>query len=126
MEKGKVYDQHAENNEFLSKLSFYKEEIHILEGRLAEVASKNSAKECLAEVEHFQNQLIIQRNNIDEIKHLVNQDEARLVKEIEANNVAVDHRSVDFHSNEKEQVETFEHHFNALRQELNAFFSKWM
>lgn len=126
MEKGKIYDQHAENKEFISKLDFYKEEISILESRLEEVSAKNNQKECLTELEHFQNQLIIQRNNIDEIRHQVVVDEDRLVAEINKNEVAVDHRSVPFHIAEKEQVETFEKNFNDLRKELNLFFSKWM
>jgi hypothetical protein len=63
--KAKIYDQHAENTEWTSKLNFYKDDIKIMTGRLEEVASKNSSKEVLAQVEHFQNQLIIQRNNID-------------------------------------------------------------
>ncbi len=126
MEKAKIYDQHAENTEFVNKLTFYKEEISILENRLEEIATKNNSKECLAELEKFQNQLIVQRNNIDEIKHVVVIDEARLVKEVEKNMVAVDHRHVEFHAEEKEAVESFETNFNELRKDLNAFFSKWM
>ncbi len=126
MEKGKIYDQHAENKEFMSKLNFYKEELSILESRLEEISTKNNQKECLTELEHFQNQLIIQRNNIDEIKHQVNVDEDRLMAEINKNEVAVDRRSVPFHEAEKEQVETFERNFNDMRKELNLFFSKWM
>jgi hypothetical protein len=126
MEKGKILDQHSENNEFLEKLSFYKDDIKILQNRLDEVVSKNNSSDCLKEVEHFQNQLIIQRNNIDEIKHKVVVDEDRLVKEIEKNEVAVDHRKVDFHQDEKDAIETFEKNFNEIRKELNLFFTKWM
>lgn len=126
MEKGKVFEQHAENKEFIGKLTFYKDEIQILQNRLDEVAAKNNQLECMKEVEHFQNQLIIQKNNIDEIKHKVVLDEDRLVKEIEKNEVAIDHRSIDFHAEEKEDVETFERVFNELRKEINLFFTKWM
>lgn len=126
MEKGKVFEQHAENKEFIGKLTFYKDEIQILQNRLDEVAAKNNQLECMKEVEHFQNQLIIQKNNIDEIKHKVVLDEDRLLKEIEKNEVAIDHRSIDFHAEEKEDVETFERVFNELRKEINLFFTKWM
>lgn len=126
MEKGKVFEQHAENKEFIGKLTFYKDEIQILQNRLDEVAAKNNQLECMKEVEHFQNQLIIQKNNIDEIKHKVVLDEDRLVKEIEKNEVAIDHRSIYFHAEEKEDVETFERVFNELRKEINLFFTKWM
>jgi hypothetical protein len=126
MEKGKVFDQHLENSEFFGKLTFYKDEIKILQNRLDEVAAKNNQSDCMKDVEHFQNQLIIQKNNIDEIKHKVVLDEDRLMKEIEKNEVAIDHRSVEFHSEEKEAVETFERIFNDFRKEINLFFTKWM
>lgn len=126
MEKGKVFAQHEENVEFLKKLDFYAEEISIHQGRLDEVASKNSAADCLTMVERFQNQLIIQKNNIDEIRHEVKQDENRLEKEITENPVAVDHRSVPYHEAEKDKVDSFEKNFNDLRAEMKEFFAKWM
>ncbi len=126
MEKGKIYDQHAENKEFLSKLDFYKEKIQILQNRLDEVTSKNNNKDFLVEVEHFQNQLIIQKNNVDEIRHRVVLDEDRLVKEIAKNEVAVEHRSAEFHTKEKEDVTRLEATFNELNHEMNTFFTKWM
>lgn len=46
--------------EFCSILSFYTDEIKVLENRLAEVAAKNTGSGVLFQVEHFQNQLIIQ------------------------------------------------------------------
>ena len=55
--------------EWLKGLSFYEDEIYIMENRLAEVAMKNSSFEARQGVEHFQNQFVIQRNNIDELKH---------------------------------------------------------
>jgi len=121
-----IYQQHEENREFTSKLDFYKDEIKILEGRLGELASKNSKNDILSELEKYQNQLIIQRNNIDEIAHKVKINEDTLEKEIEKNPVAVDHRHVPNHGAEKELVEGFETNFHSLRSDLNRFISKWM
>ncbi len=67
----KIYTQHADHTEWLSKLKFYTDEISILKGRLEEIASKNNQQNVLAQVEHFQNQLIVQKNNIDEISHTI-------------------------------------------------------
>ena len=106
--KAKIYDQHAENTEWTSKLNFYKDEIKIMTGRLEEVAAKNSSKEVLAQVERFQNQMIIQRNNIDEALHAVKINEEKLQAEINENPVAVDHRSVEYHAIEKDMVDSFE------------------
>ena len=124
--QGTIYTQHKENKEWISKLAFYKDEIKMLTGRIEELASKNTFNEVLVGVERFQNQLIIQRNNIDEILHLVKLNEKVLIAEIIANPVAVDHRKLEYHIKEKDMVETFEKNFNELRAEFNKFACKWM
>jgi hypothetical protein len=121
-----IYKQHEENTEWINKLNFYKDEIKIMTGRLEEVASKNSGDDALAEVERFQNQLIIQRNNIDNISHEVKMNEEALIAEIKENPVAVDHRKVEYHAKEQDLVDSFEKNFNDLRDDFNRFSAKWM
>jgi hypothetical protein len=77
-------------------------------------------------VEHFQNQFIIQRNHIDELAHQIKANENTLVKEIEQNPVAVDHRKVDSHDAENDFMDFFEKNFATPRAEFNQFLSKWM
>jgi hypothetical protein len=121
-----IYTQHEENTEWTNKLNFYRDEIKILQDRLEEIADKNNHEDVLKSVSHFQNQWIIQRNNIDEIMHNVKINEEKLQAEIKSNPVAVDHRKVAYHEEEKEAVESFEKVFNGLRTEFNTFASKWM
>lgn len=121
-----IFNQHSENTEWVQKLDFYKDQVTILQGRLEEIAQKNNQDEVLSEIEHFQNQFIVQRNNIDEIRHLIRENEQQLQAEITSNPVAVDHRKVAYHEQEKNAVESFEHVFNELREEFNKFSSKWM
>jgi predicted RNA-binding protein len=122
----KIYTQHADHTEWMNKLKFYTDEISIMKGRLEEIASKNSHQEVLAQVEHFQNQFIVQKNNIDEISHVINLDEKVIEKEINKNPVAVDHREMPSHSAEKESMDAFEKNFNELRTEFKTFAAKWM
>ncbi len=122
----KLYTQHADHTEWLSKLKFYNDEISIMKGRLGELASKNNQSDVLAQVEHFQNQLIVQKNNIDELAHTIKVDESSLEKEVNKNPVAVDHREMPSHSKEKEAVDAFEKNFNELRAEFKTFAAKWM
>jgi hypothetical protein len=122
----KIYTQHADHTEWLSKLKFYTDEISILKGRLEEIASKNNKQDVLAQVEHFQNQLIVQKNNIDEISHTIKLDESSIEKEVNKNPVAVDHREMPSHSKQKEAVDAFEKNFNELRTEFKIFAAKWM
>lgn len=122
----KLYTQHADHTEWISKLKFYVDEITVMKGRLGEIASKNNQSDVLAQVEHFQNQLIVQKNNIDELAHNIKIDENTLEKEVNKNPVAVDHREMPSHSNEKEAVDAFEKNFNELRAEFKTFAAKWM
>jgi len=122
----KIYDQHAEHTDWLSKMKFYTDEISVIKNRLGEIASKNTDKEVLAQIEHFQNQMIIQKNNIDEISHAIKMDEEALQKEIKENPTAVDHRKVVYHAKEKDAVDSFEKNFNEIRNEFKAFAAKWI
>jgi hypothetical protein len=124
--KENIFDQHLENQDWLKRLDFYKEEIVILKERLEEVTGKNNAPEFLKDVEHYQNQFIIQRNNIDELTHSIKVNERGLVKEVHANPVAVDHRKVENHESESNFLAYFEKNFAGLRAEYNKFLSKWM
>ena len=124
--KVNIIDQHLENQDWLKRLDFYKEEIAILKERLDEVTGKNNAPDFLKDVEHFQNQFIVQRNNIDELGHSIKMNEQSLVKEVNANPIAVDHRKVENHETEADFITYFEKNFAELRGEYNRFLSKWM
>jgi hypothetical protein len=124
--KAKIIDQHLENQDWLKRLDFYKEEIVILKERLDEVTSKNNASDFLKDVEHFQNQFIVQRNNIDELAHAIKMNETKLVKEVHTNPIAVDHRKVESHEAEADFIGYFEKNFAQLRGEYNQFLTKWM
>ena len=124
--KANIFDQHSENQDWLKSLDFYKEEILILKKRLEEVTGKNNAPEFLKEVEHYQNQFIVQRNNIDELSHAIKMNEKEIVKEVNANPVAVEHRKVENHETESDFLGYFEKNFARLRTEYNKFLSKWM
>ena len=126
MKTEKIYTQHEENKEWHSKLLFYADEIKIMKHRLEEIVTKNTSKDILAGVEHFQNQLIIQKNTIDTIKHGVNISEDALIKNISNNEVAVDHREVKDHTETREMLVTFEKTFTDLKHELNNSLIKWM
>ena len=124
--KTTVYSQHYEHTQWLSKLSFYADEISVMQNRLDEIAAKNTAKEVKMKIEHFQNQLLIQKNNIDVIKHAIVHDEKLLNDNIMKNETAVDHRKLEDHVKEREDIESFETNFNNLRKELNLFLAEWM
>ncbi|MBK7888025.1 MAG: hypothetical protein IPJ86_12270 [Bacteroidetes bacterium] len=124
MEKKYVYDLHAEHREWLNKIAFYKDEIKIMRHRLEQVTEKNTSKEVLALVEHFQNQLIVQDEQNDILRHNVKEYENVIEDHLKKNEVAADRLKWDDHTNMRDQVDTYEKIFNDLRKELIGFLAK--
>src|ERR1700751_127661 len=124
--KTTIYSQHYEHTEWLNKLSFYADETSVMQKRIEEIATRNTAKEVKIKLEHFQNQLLIQQNNIDALKHLIKHDEKLLQSNIVQNQTAVDHRKMEDHVKERADIESFESNFNKLRKEVNLFLAELM
>jgi hypothetical protein len=124
--KTTIYSQHYEHTEWLNKLSFYVDEISVMQNRIEEIAKKNTAKEVKIKIEHFQNQLLIQKKNIDALKRHIKDDERLLQDNIMKNETAVDHRKIEDHLAERKDIEDFENNFNNLRKEFNLFLAEWM
>lgn len=117
---------HHDHREWKNVLSFYEEDIAVMKKRLEEVASKNTDRDMHGLVERFQNKLIIQKEQIDILRHDINDCEDSIIKNVENNPVASDKRKIDDHTELRERVQTFELLFNKLRKDLNAFVAKWM
>ncbi|TAH18035.1 MAG: hypothetical protein EAZ08_12605 [Cytophagales bacterium] len=121
-----ISEQHQENKQWAANLAFYKDELQVLRNRLGEISAKNSATEIKMQVSHFENQCIINAEQIDELSHAVKESEAKILKSVEMNPVATDHRKIEDHSELREKVATFEEMFKTLRTEANEFFAKVM
>jgi hypothetical protein len=119
-------EQHVAYREYLNRLAFYKDELKIMQKRIDEIAALNTKSEVLVQVEHFQNLIIIQKNQIDRLRHDIDKQEEELVSLAIKNPIASDHRRVEFHPELQQKVETFEKIFNELRQELIHWLCKVM
>jgi len=126
MNTEKIYTQHEENNSWHQKMSFFKDEIKVMQNRLGEVVNKNNGKDMLAQAEHLQNKFIVFRNNIDELNHKINLSEDQLISNIKQNPTAVDHRKVEDHTQVRGEVTDMEKSFTELRNETNTYLAKWM
>lgn len=115
-----------DHSEWVRALDFYKDDIRTLEKRLLEMAAKNNGHEAMASVEHFQNQFIVQRNNIDELRHSVNEHAGQVASEARAHAGKMEDRHTAEHDQLKEQFSSFEKVFNDLRHEFNSFLTRWM
>ena len=119
-------EQHVAYREWLNRLAFYKDELKIMQNRIAEIAERNTKTDVLSQVEHFQNMLIIQKNQIDRLRHDIDKQEEELARMALKNPVASDHRRVEFHPEQKQKIELFEKIFNELRHELIHWLTKVM
>ncbi|MEO8068939.1 MAG: hypothetical protein ABI599_14675 [Flavobacteriales bacterium] len=121
-----ISDLHSDHSLWRNALDFYKDEISILEHRIEEIVKRNNAPEVMAELEHFQNQFIRQRELVDEMSHELNVHEDALAKEAKDHPIAVDHRLFADHGHHREAMSTFETIYRALKTEFMAWLSKRM
>jgi len=117
---------HAEHGEWLKALDFYKEEIHNLERRLADVANRNTAFEARQGIEHFQNQFVIQRNNIDELRHRVHEHEDQMARHSAQHQWNPEEPRDGSHGQIRTDFEALEKVIRELRAEFNLFLVKWI
>jgi len=124
--KTSIYDLHEENKTWLSGLAFYKDELLIMQRRIEEIAKKNNSKDVLESIEHFQNQLIIQKEQLDILAHDIREKESLLEQKANTNPTAIDHQRFPEESILKDRMKTYGNLFFELREELTHFLLKWM
>jgi len=124
--KKTIYQLHEEHKTWLNKLLFYQDELKIMDKRILEVAEKNTSKEVRSLADHFNNQLIIQKERIDILTHDIKSHELYLEAAVHNNSNAITNEKFSDHKNHRESIATFEKLFKELREELIDFLSKWM
>ena len=81
--------------------------------------------DMLREVEHFQNQFIVQKQNVDQFLHEIKQKEHKLAEFAKDHPVAIDHIHFEDHTTLRGQMEGFVKNYNGLKQEFRTFTAKW-
>lgn len=119
-------DLHFEHQLWLSEAKFYTDELAIYQKRLEEVASKNSGSEAKIQIEHFQNQFIIQKEQLDILSHEAVIHEQWLANYAKENPVAVDHHLFADHQATHAKINTFREIYADLKVEFNRFIADRM
>ena len=117
-----LIDLHSDHELWLNTLRFCKDEIGIFEKRLEDIAKRNTGRDVMAELEHFQNQYIREREVIDELRHDIKQHENYLQKYASEHPVAIDHVLFKDHAGLRDRVNTFEKLYHELKNE----FMRWL
>lgn len=121
-----ISDLHSDHRIWQNALEFYKQEVGLLEDRIAEIAERNTAQDVRAEVEQFQNRYIRQKEVIDTLRNKINHHADALAREYKDHPVAIDHRLFADHTGLREEMTTFEKLYRELKDELNRWLTKWM
>ena len=113
---------HVEYQLWMNELKFYKEEICIFERHLEKVIDNTDDVIVAAQVEHFQNQFIRQKEVIDELKHKLNVSEKQLAGFVKAvSGLGLDSFKMDNHPKLREDMNTFRKIYTELKSDFREF-----
>lgn len=115
---------HLEHEIWLNALSFYRDEMNILDKYLLEIVKKNTGQEVMKEVEHFQNQFIRQKEVLDELTHDIREHEKLVISQVkDLNPIQAEKSKFDDHLELREYFETFTRIYAELKSEFLLFMS---
>ena len=118
---------HLEYQLWVRELIFYKEQIKIFENHLQMVLARNSKSEVKAQVEHFQNQFIRQKEVIDILKHNLNISEKQLAAfAYDLSGVGLESIKMDNHAALRQEMITFRKLYKELKHDFRLFEMEWM
>ena len=116
-----------EQNDWQRGLEFYKQELQIHTHRLSDVSGMYGSKaELKPNVEHFQNQFIVQRNNIDQLAHDLGSFEKKVSHETQELAQHIYAETLQEHDVLRDRYTTLEKTINNLRHEHNSFLAKYI
>lgn len=122
--KASLNSLHHQATDWLRETEFYKQELAILQTRLEEVAAKNTAQEVLAQVEHFQNKFILNREQQDTLIHDLRKEASNLEEKIKGLLEHTNEKFTDVNEGMQNRMKTYATAFADLRFEFNSFVSK--
>ena len=125
-QKVHIDDLHFEHQRWEKELKFFLEELPFFQARLEEVAKRYTDKDVLKELDHFQNQLYIERNAMDGLLHDINLHEQEIARYAKEHPVAVDHVLFVDHGPLRDRIDTDRKLMHELKMAFNRYLSKWM
>ncbi|MBS1765125.1 MAG: hypothetical protein JSS90_09185 [Bacteroidetes bacterium] len=115
-----LQDMLAEHKEWQAKINFYRSEIEQMKQTLSSTLNAESNQYNMPHVEHFQNQFILQKDVLDNMRHDFKQHENK----IESHSSKPVLNLAGMHLNEREKLVSYEKIFKDLREEFQSFIHK--
>ena len=121
-----IENLHFYHNLWNKELAFYKDEVSVLEPHLQELTNKYSVKEVLEEVEYFQNQFDLQKENIHLLQNDIEIHEKSLATYAQNNSNTVEHHSFQNHQAISHNMEIQRTVYHKLKTDFFLFMRKWV
>ena len=124
--KKHIDELHFEHRIWTNNMKFYRDELKIFANRLEELVTRNTKLEVTAQIEHFQNQFILQREAAEKIISKCGDHDKFLANQAKDHPIAIDHVLFADHTKLRDEAETFDRLYSELKKEFIAFLRKWM
>ena len=115
---------HKELKEWRSSLDLFMQELKSYNNRLNEVAGQNNKEMVLKQVEHFQNQFIVQKDNLETLLHEIKIQEQNIAEDVKRDKILDDTDIIGNQSFLREKVHTSEKIFVALKHDFYSFLAR--
>ncbi|MFM1998142.1 MAG: hypothetical protein RL204_89 [Bacteroidota bacterium] len=116
----------AEYADWMRAISFYQDEIKILKNRLSEVSQRYTNTDVKVEVEHFQNQFIIQNNNLEDLLKDIKTHESHMSADAEKLAQHLSNHTLAEHDSMRDRFTNLEKVITSLRHDFNKFLCRYM
>ncbi len=128
MEKEVIYnaDLHFEHEQWRRELFFWEDELKSFNNRLSELVTRYTAKEMLAQLEHYQNEFILHGSVIDDLLEAIEIHEIRIAGHSMKSEDVLDTVLVKKHLEFKNKMETQRQIYADLKKEFFRFLTKYM
>ncbi|MBA3707067.1 MAG: hypothetical protein H0W84_14540 [Bacteroidetes bacterium] len=121
--KTKHIDQlRVEHQLWASAIELYTDELKIFQNWLEEIAVKNMSIEVRKQIEHFQNQFIIQKEQLDILNHETNIHEQWLAELAKENPSTIDRKTFADYKGMRDQMKTSIKFLLSLKTNLRNFY----
>ncbi len=112
---------HKELKDWASMLVFFENEMNSFEKRLIAISTQNTKPHIMKQVEHFQNQFIIQKENFDILNHEIKIHEQLIAKEMQVGKIFDNMEITDQQYFLRDKMHSAEKIFIALKHEFYNF-----
>lgn len=119
-------DLHFEHKHWRSELLFWEDEIKSFQNRLSELVTRWTDKNVLAQLEHYQNQFILQEGIIDKLQADIDSHETNIARHSERGEDVLDQVLVKRHIEFRNRMDMQRDIYSNLKKEFFRFLSKYM